>query len=365
MDIYLFDHILHAAVQLGTSDVHIKVGSPFMIRQGNDIVAGTEEPLELEDVQRIVVRILEQSGSSVALNYLKNLDDLTDFDTSFSLENIGRFRVNIARQRNSLCLTLRVIPAKIPTIDELFLPEVLKEIALEPRGLILVTGATGSGKSTTLAAMLDYINNTVQRKIVTIEDPIEFLIADRLCYVTQREIGMDSDSFAKALRAALRQNPDVIMVGELRDRETVEVALKAAETGHTVLSTLHTSDAEGAIIRAVGVFEPAEQPGMRVRLADSLRAIISQRLVPRSDKEGRIAAMEIMRMTTSIRERITLADSRGFTDLIEQGWNPYRMQTFDQHLTTLYKKQIISLETGLAYATSPTNFKRNLKFEGS
>ncbi|MBM3327611.1 MAG: PilT/PilU family type 4a pilus ATPase [Calditrichaeota bacterium] len=365
MEAFLFDQILQAAVQLGTSDVHIKVGAPFMIRQGNDIISGTDAPLETEDIDRIVRRILEQAGSSAAIHHLKNIEDLTDFDTSFSLPAIGRFRVNIARQQNTLCLTLRVIPSKVPTIDQLGLPEVLKEIAMEPRGLILVTGATGSGKSTTLAAILDYINRTTRRKIVTIEDPIEFLIQDQLCYVNQREIGSDSASFAAALRASLRQNPDVIMVGELRDRETVEIALKASETGHAVFSTLHTSNAESTIIRAIGVFEPTEQPGMRLRLADSLKAIISQRLVPRSDKEGRVAAMEVMRMTTVIRERITLADTRGFTDLIEQGWNPYKMQTFDQHLTALYRKNIISMETGIAFASSPTNFKRNLMFEGS
>lgn len=365
MEPYLFDQILGAAVKVGTSDIHIKVGSPFMVREGDDLVPGTEDRLGVEDVERIVRRILESAGNSKAQDHLANLDDLTDYDTSFSLPGVGRFRVNIARQRSTLSLTMRIIPAKIPSIDDLHLPAVLKEIAIVPRGLVLVTGTTGSGKSTTLAAMLDYLNHTMARKVVTIEDPVEFLLRDDQCYIMQREVSNDTDSFANALRAALRQDPDVIMVGELRDRETVEIAMKAAETGHTVLSTVHTSSAEGTIIRILGVFDPSEQPSIRARLADDLQAIISQRLVMCADGQGRVAALEIMRMTTAIKERITTADNRGFTELIEQGWNPYQMQTFDQHLIRLYQEKIISLETGLAAATSPTNFKRNLAFQGS
>jgi twitching motility protein PilT len=361
----LFDQILSAATKLGTSDVHIKVGSPFMVREGDNIVPGTETPLESDDVIQIVKRVLEQSNSAVARKHLQNLDELTDHDTCFSIQGVGRYRVNIGRQRGTLTLTLRVIPAEVPTIDELCLPAVLKEISLLPRGLILVTGTTGCGKSTTLAAMLDHVNHSASRKIVTIEDPIEFLIRDDQSYILQREVGGDTVDFASALRAALRQDPDVIMVGELRDRETVEIVLKASETGHSVLSTVHTADAEGTINRLLGVFDPTEQQAVRMRLTESLQAIISQRLVPRSDKEGRIAAVEIMRTTTSIRERITTADNRGFTDLIEQGWNPYQMQTFDQHLTRLYTEKIISLETGVAAASSPSNFRRNLVYEGS
>jgi len=361
----LFDRILSAAVKLGTSDIHIKVGSPFMVREGDDIVAGTDQPLESEDVERIVRRILEGSGSAPALHLMANLEELTDFDTSFSLSGVGRYRVNIARQRGTLTLTMRVIPAGIPAIDDLHLPAVLKEISLLPRGLILVTGTTGSGKSTTLAAMLNHVNRSIARKIITIEDPIEFLIRDDQSYILQREVGGDTGSFAAALRAALRQDPDVIMVGELRDRETVEIALKAAETGHSVFSTVHTSNAEGTIIRILGVFDPAEQPSVRSRLAEDVQAIISQRLVRRDDREGRVAAVEVMRMTTAIRERIALADTRGFTDLIEQGWNPYQMQTFDQHLMRLYRDGIITIETGMANASSPSNFKRNIMYEGS
>jgi len=361
----IFDKILAAAVQLGTSDIHIKVGAPFMIRDGDDIVAGTEDRLDADDVSRIVRRILESSGRGSSQQHLQNLDDLSDYDTSFSLPGVGRYRVNIGRQRGSLTLTIRVIPHTVPDIDSLRLPEVLKEISIAPRGLVLVTGTTGSGKSTTLAAMLNHINQTVARKVVTIEDPIEFLLRDKESYILQREVGGDTASFGSALRAALRQDPDVIMVGELRDRETVEIAMKAAETGHTVFSTVHTSSAEGTIIRLLGVFDPTEQAAVRGRLVDNLISIISQRLVIRSDEHGRVAAVEVMRMTSAIKERITTADPKGFTDLIEQGWNPYQMQTFDQALTRLFKEKIISFETGLASATSPSNFKRNLMYEGS
>jgi twitching motility protein PilT len=360
-----FDRILAAALQIGTSDIHIKIGAPIMVREDDSLVPGTERPMTSADVTAIALRILSDSGSSVARRYIDKIDDLSDLDASLSVQGVGRFRVNIARQRGSLTLSLRVIPAQAPTIDDLNLPPVLKEIALLPRGLILVTGTTGSGKSTTLAAMLHHINTTVQRKIITIEDPIEFLLQDDQSFIIQRDVGEDTKSFAAALRAALRQDPDVIMVGELRDRETVEIAIKSAETGHSVLSTVHTGTAEGTILRILGVFEPAEQPAVRARLCDILQAVISQRLIVRDDRPGRVAAMEVMRMTTAIRDRISSADTKGFTDLIEQGWNPYQMHTFDQHLTKLYQQQIISFETGMAAASSPTNFKRNLMFEGS
>ncbi len=364
MDVQLFDRLLAAAVESGVSDIHFKAGSPCMVRRGSDIIPVTEEVLTGEDVERIIMRIFVETASYPgSVPDADQLETLRDFDTSFSFAGVGRFRVNICRQRGTLSVTMRVIPSDIPRIEDLQLPEVIKEISIEPRGLLLVTGATGSGKSTTVAAMLDHLNHTFTRKIITIEDPIEFLIRDDKCFITQREVGSDTESFATALRAALRQDPDVIMVGEMRDRGTVEIALKAAETGHTVISTIHTADAEGTISRLIGVFDTYEQPSIRLRLVDALRAVISQRLVQRRDGEGRIAAMEIMRMTTLIRERILNSDSRGFRDLIEKGWKPYRMQTFDQHLTQFVKEGLITFETGLAAATSPANFKRNLMFE--
>ncbi|MFH0765081.1 MAG: PilT/PilU family type 4a pilus ATPase, partial [Calditrichota bacterium] len=341
MDAALFDQLLTAAVKAGISDIHMKVGSPIIVRDSGHLVPVTEAALSGEDLERIIMRLLVQSaarrGSSLDMNQLENL---TDYDTSFSLQGVGRFRVNIYRQRGTLSVSMRVIPSDIPQIEGLQLPEVLGEIALEPRGLVLLTGTTGSGKSTTLAAMLDHINHTVSRKIITIEDPIEFLLGDEKCFITQREVHADTESFAMALRAALRQDPDVIMIGEMRDRETIDIALKAAETGHLVFSTVHTTDAEGTISRLIGAFDLSEQAAVRLRMTDSLRAVISQRLVSRQEGDRRVAAVEVMRMTQLIKERVLSADTRGLRELIEKGAHPYRMQTFDQHLTQLVKQGI-------------------------
>lgn len=364
MDAQFFDQILAAAVNSGTSDIHIKVGSPIMIRDHGDILPVMDSSLTVDDVEQIIQRLFSQATSKPAQQSSPlQIAELTDHDASFSLQGIGRFRVNIYRQRGTLAVTMRVIPSKVPEIDELHLPEVLKEIALEPRGLILITGITGSGKSTSLAALINHINQLRTNKIITIEDPIEFMIDDQKCFISQREVGCDTISFSTALRAALRQDPDVIMVGEMRDRETIEISLKAAETGHVVLSTVHTKDAEGTISRLIGAFDPSEHSAVRRRVVDSLQAVISQRLVPRKNSDTRIAAIEIMRMTSAIRERILNADPRGFRELVEKGWNPYRMQTFDQHLSTLVKEGFITFETGLANSTSPTNFKRSALFD--
>ncbi|NQU05724.1 MAG: PilT/PilU family type 4a pilus ATPase [Calditrichaeota bacterium] len=366
MEIKVFEDLLKASVDSGASDIHIKVGSPFTVRHGKDLLHVTEERLSVNDVERIVELILsrkiKQDDDTVKTT---NLAQITELDTSFGQRNVGRFRVNIYRQRNSLALAMRIIPPEVPTIEKLLLPEVLKEIALEPRGLILVTGATGSGKSSTLAAMMNHVNNNRSCKIITIEDPIEFLIPDNKSAISQREVGNDTASFNTALRAALRQDPDIILVGEMRDKESVEIALKAAETGHTVFSTVHTLDAVRTITRLITTFNAGEHAIVRMRLGESLKAIISQRLIPHIDGKNRIAAVEIMRMTKAIQDRILLGDPKGFFDLIEGGTNPYKMQTFDQHLTTLYKNETISFETAMIAATSPTNFKRNLQFEGN
>jgi twitching motility protein PilT len=365
MDNSQFDLLLGAAVKSVASDIHIKTGAPVMIREGNNLTPVTDNPLTSDDLEQLSLRILaphaKRSGSPFNPD---NLHSLTDLDTSYAIPGIGRFRVNLCRQRGTLAIVMRVIPFNVPDIDQMHLPEVIKDIAMEPRGLILVTGTTSCGKSTTLAAMIDHVNKARACKIITIEDPIEYLIPDRRSSLTQREVGGDSDSFSTALRAALRQDCDIIMVGEMRDRETIDIALKAAETGHLVMSTVHTPDAEGSLFRLLGAYDPGEHTVIRMRLCDCLRAIVSQRLVPLKDEEGRVAAVEIMRMTTAIKERILDADSRGFHDLIEQGGNPFRMQTFDQHLTELYKKGLIALDTALAAASSPVNFKRNLQFEG-
>jgi len=364
MDVALFEQILKATVKSGASDIHIKVGAPCMVREGEDLIPVTDEKMKPADVNVIVQRVLENYAARHGTTLdLDNLNSVNDIDTSFSLAGVGRFRVNVYRQRGSLAITMRAIPTEIPSIDDLMLPEILKEISFEKRGLVLVTGSTGSGKSTTLASMINHVNLSKPRKIVTIEDPIEFLIPDVVSSISQREVGSDTTTFSTALRAALRQDPDIIMVGEMRDRETIEIVLKAAETGHLVFSTVHTSDAVSSIARLLGVFDAADHGAIRLRLADSLKAVISQRLIPRSNEDSRIAAVEVMRVTTSIQERILSADPRGFRDLIEQGESLYKMQTFDQHLTAMYKRNMISLETAMAAATSPTNFRRNLMYD--
>lgn len=365
MDSNTFFQFLKASVDSGASDIHLKPGAPFTIRQDKDLLRIGEDKLSVNEIEQIVNLILKRKEKHQDDNTDSgDLGNILELDTSFGLKNVGRFRVNIYRQRGTLALTMRVIPTVIPSIDKLMLPEILKEIALEPRGLVLVTGATGSGKSSTLAAMADHVNRNRTCKIVTIEDPIEFLITDIKSQISQREVGTDTSSFSSALRATLRQDPDIILVGEMRDKETIEIAIKASETGHTVFSTVHTHDAVRTVTRLLATFEASEQGLVRMRLAESLKAVISQRLVPRIDGKGRIAAIEIMRMTSTIQDRISSGDPKGFHDLIESGANPYRMQTFDQHLTDLYTNGMISFETAMAAATSPTNFKRNLQFEG-
>jgi twitching motility protein PilT len=292
----------------------------------------------------------------------KQIDSLTDFDCSYALPEVSRFRANICSQRGSLGLVLRTIPFKVPDFDSLGLPPVLKEIALEDRGLVLVTGITGSGKSSTLAAMISHTNQQKAGKIVTIEDPIEFLHRDIKSTVVQRELGADTESFA--LRAALRQDPDIILVGEMRDKETIDIALKAAETGHLVFSTVHTTDAPKTISRLVSVFEASEQVSIRMPLAETLKAVVSQRLLARKDGKGRVVAVEIMCQTKTIQDSIENPEKTAhIKDHIEKGRDQYGTQTFDQHLADLYQKELISLENAKAAATSPADFERNLQYQ--
>jgi twitching motility protein PilT len=270
---------------------------------------------------------------------------------------LGRFRVNVFQQRGTLGVVLRVIPFKIQTIDQLMLPKVLEKIAGEERGLVLVTGTTGSGKSTSLAAMIDHINANETCHIMTIEDPIEFLIRDKRSVVNQREVGVDTMSFAQALKSALRQDPDVILVGEMRDLETIETALTAAETGHLVMSTLHTLDATETINRVISVFPPYQQKQVRMQLGAVLRAVISQRLVPKADARGRVAAVEILIATTRVRELVEDKDrTKEIPDAIAQGHLTYGMQTFDQSLMGLLKQSIISYDEALRQATNRDDF---------
>lgn len=360
-----FNQILKAMGEHNASDLHISAGSGFRYRVLGKLVPVPDTgDLTPGETAAIAAGILLASRKCSKGNVSQYIEDLTDCDCSYAVTGYGRFRVNIACQRRSLALVMRHIPSKLPTIEQLRLPPVLSKIALSERGLVLVTGITGSGKSTTLAAMINLINTTRQCKIITIEDPIEFMYNDGQCTITQRECGSDTDNFARALRAALRQDPDIILVGEMRDRETIDIAIKAAETGHLVLSTVHTTDAPKTISRILSVFEPAEQPATRLRLSETLLAVVSQRLLPRADGSGRAVACEIMRQTKSIQECIAEPSKTAMIkEFIEKGREIYGMQTFDQHLTELYTKEIITLDTAKAAATSPADFERNLQFE--
>jgi twitching motility protein PilT len=360
-----FNRVLKFIVEKQASDLHISVGSGFRMRiQGKLIPVPDGGPLTPSDILSIAAGILLAGRKCSKEHLAQMVEGLTDYDCSYSVPSLGRFRVNIASQRRSLSLVLRHIPYVLPTIEGLGLPAVLGDIAMAERGLVLVTGVTGSGKSTTLAAMINLVNKSKNCKIVTIEDPIEFLYRDEKCSITQRECGSDTESFAKALRAALRQDPDVILVGEMRDKETIDIALKAAETGHLVLSTVHTTDAPKSISRILSVFDPSEQASARLRLSENLQAIISQRLLRRADGSGRVVACEIMRQTKSTQECIgDPAKTAMMKEFIEKGRDIYGMQTFDQHLTDLYKQGIIDLDTAKAAATSPADFERNLHFQ--
>jgi len=360
-----FTAILKKANELKASDVHVSAGSSFRIRVRGEMVPVAGLPsLSPSDTAEIAGEILINAKKATPDTVATVLRELKDVDCSYSVQGIGRFRVNICSQRGSLSAVLRSIAEVIPSFEDLGLPPVLSTIAMEERGLVLLTGTTGSGKSSTLAAMVGFVNQQKAGKIVTIEDPIEFVHRDVRSNVIQREIGSDTASFEAALRAALRQDPDIILVGEMRDRSTIDIALKAAETGHMVFSTVHTTDAQRTIARLVSVFDPAEQAGTRLRLAESLKAVISQRLLPRADGQGRVVAVEVMRNTPTIAECIGDPEKTSeIRDHISEGRTQYGMQTFDQHLMELYSKQQITLAVAKGAATSPADFERNLQFQ--
>jgi twitching motility protein PilT len=291
------------------------------------------------------------------------LRELTELDCSYSLAGVGRFRANLCVQRGSFSAVLRGIPDVIPSFEQLGLPPVLAQIAMEERGLILVSGTTGSGKSSTLASIVGYINQHRRKKIITIEDPIEFLHLDHESIVIQREVGSDTRGFEPALRSALRQDPDIVLIGEMRDRVTVDVSLQAAETGHLILATVHTTDSVRGVTRFASVFEPNEQLGVRKRLSEVLRAMVSQRLLPRADGQGQVLAVEVMRHTPAIEECIADPDKTAdIVKLIEDGGAMYGTQSFDQNLMELHRKGLITLEVAMAAATSPDDFERSLHF---
>jgi twitching motility protein PilT len=343
--------ILAVALKGGASDIHLKAGLPPMFRVNGSLLPLKDAPrLPPEEISRMTLSIMNEHQRG---KFQKH----SELDLAYGVPGLGRFRVNAFQQRGTTGAVFRVIPLKIQTIEQLGLPKALEDISMEPRGLILVTGTTGSGKSTTLAAMIDHINTNRTSHILTIEDPIEFLVRDKRSIVNQREVGVDTEAFANALRSALRQDPDVILVGEMRDLETIEIALTAAETGHLVMSTLHTLDATETINRIVSVFPPHQQKTIRLQLASVLKAIVSQRLVPRADGKGRIAALEIMRNTSRVREMIEDQErTREISSAIAEGHSTYGMQSFDQSVMSLYTGKLITYKEALRQASNPDDF---------
>ena len=344
--------LLKIALERKTSDIHLKVGNHPVSRIHGELVPLAEFP-------RLTALDTQELSNQLLTDYQKNkLAKELDVDFAYSFENYGRFRGNVFHQQGVVGIVLRVVPLEVKTIKELLLPEVLEKIALEKRGLVLVTGAAGSGKTTTLASMIDYVNTQRKETIITIEDPIEYVYRDKESIINQREVGIDVQSFSRGLRSALREDPDVILVGEMRDLDTIETALLAAETGHLVFSTLHTVDAPETINRVVSSFPPHQQEQVRLQLASVLKSVISQRLIPRKDKEGRVAAVEVMVNTPYIQECIREKEKTVLIkDAIAAGVSQYGMQTFDQSIYRLYKDGLISFEDGLKYSSNPDDFK--------
>jgi twitching motility protein PilT len=351
------DEILKVALKGGASDIHLKSGLPPMFRVDGALVPlKNGERLLPEDMVKIAQSIMNDVQRA-------RFEEKRECDLAYGIAGLGRFRVNVFQQRGTVGIVFRVIPFGVKTMDQLHLPKVIEKIAMEHRGLILVTGTTGSGKSTTLASMIDYINSNRTCHIMTIEDPIEFLIRDRRSIVNQREIGVDTQTFSNALRAALRQDPDVILVGEMRDFETIETAITAAETGHLVMSTLHTLDATETINRIISVFPPYQQKQVRLQLASILRAVISQRLVPRADGKGRVPALEVMIASARVKECISDKDrTKEIHESIAKGFTSYGMQTFDQSLMAHVKTGLVTYEEALKHVSNRDDFA--LRFKG-
>lgn len=350
------EQIIKAAIDRGASDLHIKAGDVFRARIDGKLVPFTKQRLTPEQTKAIARHLIPSEEDRA------RIDQLRDYDCSWGMPGVGRFRVNLLRQRSSFMIVMRVIPFDVPTFDTLTLPAILPSIAAAERGLILVTGATGSGKSSTMAAIVNHINQTQQKHVVTLENPIEFLHRDINCSVTQREIGVDTDDFRAGLRAALRQDPDVVLIGELRDAETIDTAMKAAETGRVVISTLHTPDAVSTVSRLVAMFPAEEQEIARLRLADALHAVLSQRLVARADGRGRVAAVEILICAGAVRDLIREPTRTAeLPDYIRDAHEQFGTQTFDQHLMELVAGEAVTYETALLAATNPKDFELQMR----
>ena len=351
-----FDELVAAAGAEGASDIHLRAGHCPLVRVGGKLERwDSVAPVSAEDLEAIAERLLPPGRED-------ELREKHEVDVAWQAEGVGRCRASVFRQRGTTALSLRLIPADIPPAPELGLPASVVQLADEQRGLVLVTGVTGSGKSTTLAALIDLINRTRPVHILTIEDPIEFMHEDRLAVVTQREIGFDTSSYASGLRAALRQDPDIILIGEMRDPETIETALTAAETGHLVFSTLHTLDAPETINRIIGAFSPHQQGQIRLQLSRVLSAAISQRLLPRADGNGRVLAAEVLISTAYIRDCIADASKTALiADAIAAGGSQYGMQTFDQAILKLYQDGMVTLDEALRSVTNVEEFKMRLR----
>src|SRR3954468_20502280 len=345
-----FKGILQEMIKRNGSDLHLKVGRPPTIRVDGELEAIEHPPLRPEDLKTLAEQLMPP-------RQVKQFAAEKECDFAIGVPGIGRFRCNVYQQRGSLCYAMRAIPYQARTLAELNLPTVLEEIAMKPRGLVLVTGVTGSGKSTALAAMIQHINEKRRANVITIEDPIEFLHRDINCHINQREVGTDTASFGAALRRVLRQDPDVILLGEIRDLDTLDTALKAADPGHLVFSTLHTTDATQTINRVLSFYPPHQQSEVRFALSTALAAVISLRLVPRADRPGRVPAAEVLINTAAVREQIRdLNATLNIPDLIKEGTTQYGMQSFDQSLMQWYTKGVISYESALFYASNPSEF---------
>jgi twitching motility protein PilT len=352
------NQIIKAAVDRGASDLHIKAGDAFRARVHGKLIALTKQALTPEQTKQIAVHLMPEHDRA-------RIDEFRDYDCSWFAEGIGRFRVNIMKQRGSFMIVMRVIPLDVPTFDKLQLPQIMAKIAQAERGMILVTGVTGSGKSSTMAAMINYMNQHSNRHILTLENPIEFLHKDINSAITQREIGSDTSDFKQGLKSALRQDPDVIMIGEMRDAETIDTAMKAAETGHLLISTLHTADALSTINRIVAMFTPAEQQVVRIRLAESLHAVISQRLIKKVDGKGRAVAAEVLLNTPAVKDMIIDGGRVSeIKDYMEANKEQYGMQSFDQALTDLVMSKQISFHAAMAAASKPADFELKLRMFG-
>lgn len=346
---YVLQELLRKTIEMKASDLHLTVGLPPTIRCNGKLIHLGDKKLLPNDVKEFSKEILQEKYEE----YLS----IGEFDTSYSAQGIGRFRVNVFKQRNSDAIAIRVIALKIPTLDELKHPAVLKDIVTKKRGLVLVTGPTGSGKSTTLAAMINEINNTRQAHIITLEDPIEYLHKHNNCIVNQREIGKDSKSYGNALKAILREDPDVILVGEMRDLETISIAITAAETGHLVFSTLHTIGAAKTIDRIIDVFPPHQQQQVKIQLSSVLQAVVSQQLLPNIEGNSRVAALEVMVSTPGIQNLIREGKTHQIESAVQTG-NKYGMKTMDMAIAELYKKGVISMDTAMTYAVDRETLKR-------